>query len=366
MLEIDGSVLEGGGQIIRTALSLSSLTKVPFKVTDIRKGRDKPGLKNQHLYAIKALKQLCDAKTDYDELGSTQLLYAPQSLKGGKLDIDIKTAGSITLVLQAILMPLFFADKNSTITITGGTDTKWSQPIDFLKEVLLPQIRKYCNDIQINLLRRGYYPKGQGKVVVEIKPKYHLKDFQSFEEMQKKISEEVPKINLTEQGQLVQIKGVSHASIDLQNAKVAERQADSAKEQLTKQGISVPIEIRPEYNQTESTGSGITLWAIFASNNDIDLDNPVRLGSDELGERGKPAEKVGKQAAQKLIQEIESKSKAPVDKHLADNLVPWLVFGGKYKVSELTLHAKTNVWVVNNFFKDKLEIDEKENLVSAH
>jgi len=362
LIEIDGSTLEGGGQIIRTALALSSLTKIPVKVTNIRKGREKPGLKNQHLYAIRALKQICDAKVDGDFLGSTELLYIPQSLKGGKIEIDIQTAGSITLVLQAILMPLMFADKNSTITISGGTDTAWSQPIDFLKEVLLPQLRKYCSSVEIKLLKRGYYPKGQGKVIVEVKPKYHLKDFASFEEMQKKIEAEVQKINLTEQGGLAIVKGVSHSSADLEKAKVAERQAESAKQVL--KPLNVPVDIRIEYNQTQSTGSGIVLWAVLTRNNDVDPFNPIILGADVLGEKGVSAEKVGEDAAKKLIQEIESN--AQVDSHLADNLVPWLVFGGKFKTSKLTLHTKTNVWVVNNFFKDKLEINEKENLVSAH
>ncbi|MBW3012299.1 RNA 3'-terminal phosphate cyclase [Candidatus Woesearchaeota archaeon] len=363
MIKIDGSVLEGGGQIVRTALSLSSLTKMPFKVSNIRKGREKPGLKNQHLYAIRALKEICEAKIQGDELASTELLYVPQSLKGGKIDINIQTAGSITLVLQAILMPLMFADKNSTVTITGGTDTKWSQPIDFLKHVLLPQLKKYCSDIEIKVMRRGYYPKGQGKVIVEIKPKYHLKNFQSFEEIQRKIYEEIPHINLTEQGELVQIKGISHASADLMNAKVAERQAESAKEEL-KKIYSTSIDINAEYTQTESTGSGITLWAIFAKNRDVDPNNPVILGADELGEKGKPAENIGKQAAEKLMKEIESKS--PVDQLMADNLVPWLIFGGQFRGSDITLHAKTNVWVVNQFFKDKLEIIEEEKLILSH
>jgi RNA 3'-phosphate cyclase len=362
IIQIEGSTLEGGGQIIRTALSLSTLTGKPFNVVNIRKGREQPGLKNQHLYAIRALKEICGAKVEGDFLGSTELLYVPGQLKGGKYEIDIQTAGSITLVLQAILMPLVFADKNSTVTITGGTDTAWSQPIDFLNEVLLPHLRKYCSSIEIKTIKRGYYPKGQGKVIVELKPKYHLNDFSSFEELQKKVSEEVTKIDLIEQGSIMVIRGISHASADLQKAKVAERQSESAKPLLKK--YNVPIDIRTEYNQTESTGSGIVLWAVFAKNNDININNPIILGADVLGEKSKPSEKIGEEAAKKLIKEIESKK--PVDKLLSDNLVPWLIFGGKFKATELTLHTKTNVWVVNNFFKDKIEIDEKENLVFAH
>jgi len=360
MIKLDGSYLEGGGQIIRTALSLSSLTKIPFSVENIRKGRKKPGLKNQHLYAIKTLKQQCNAHIEGAELGSLSLTYIPREIKGGQINVDIGTAGSTTLVLQAILMPLIFADKNSTITLNGGTDAKWAQPVDYFGEVLIPQLRKYCKQINIKTIRRGYYPKGQGNVIVEVKPLYKLKDFDSFKELQEKISSTVPHIDLIEQGDLVQIKGVSHASQDLESRLVANRQAETAKALLKK--YNVPIDIRVEYNKTMSTGSGITLWAIYSKNNEIDMNNPVILGSDGLGEPGKPSEKVGEEAAQRLIKEIESGT--PADVHLADNLVPWLIFGGKFRAEEISLHCKTNVWVVNQFFKDKIEI--KNKLISSH
>jgi RNA 3'-terminal phosphate cyclase len=360
MIHLDGSYLEGGGQIIRTALALSSLTKDAFSVENIRKGRKQPGLKNQHLYAIRTLKQQCDAQVEHAELGSSQLSYIPRAIKGGSINVDIQTAGSITLVLQAILMPLIFANKSSTITLTGGTDTKWSMPVDYFREVLAPQLKKYCSSLQVSIVRRGYYPKGNGNVVVKVKPKYKLKDFESFRSFNEKVSAEVRHIDLTEQGELVQIKGISHASADLQQRQVAERQAEHARVLLKK--LNVPVNIQVEYNQTSSTGSGITLWAIFAKNSEIDMNNPVILGSDGLGEPGKPSEKVGEEAAKRIIEEIESKT--PVDRHLADQLVPWLIFGGRLRAENITMHCKTNIWVVNQFFKDKIEL--KDNLIFSH
>ena len=121
MIEIDGSYGEGGGQIVRTALAFSTALHVPVKIKNIRKGRGKPGLKAQHLTCIKALKQLCNAKVDGDELGSDFLLFVPGEITAKKVDVDIGTAGSITLLLQSILVPCFFAGHDVTLKIKGGT-----------------------------------------------------------------------------------------------------------------------------------------------------------------------------------------------------------------------------------------------------
>ena len=173
MIELDGSYLEGGGQIVRTALALSTITQKPFEVTDIRKGRPNPGLKNQHLFCIKALEELCNAKTGYAELGSTRLRFIPGKIKPQTISIDIGTAGSITLLLQSLLIPSIFANKKVRLKITGGTDVSWSPQFHYLTQVILPHLRKYA-DIEPSLLKRGYYPKGNGKVDIKIKPKFTL------------------------------------------------------------------------------------------------------------------------------------------------------------------------------------------------
>ena len=177
------------------------------------------------------------------------------------------------------------------------------------------------------------------------------------------LKENAPKIALTEQGHLVQIKGISHASTKLQLANVTERQAKAAKLILSK--LNCPIQIQAEYADTLSLGSGITIWAIFSKDQEeIDFKNPIFLGADALGEKGKPAEKVGEEAANKLIKEIESRS--PVDSHTADSLIPWLaLFGKKIKVSEITPHCRTNIWICEQFLGKIFEIDEKENIIST-
>ncbi len=354
MVKLDGSHLEGGGQIVRTALALSTITQKVFEVDNIRKGRSKPGLKNQHLSCIKALEQLCNAQTEGTELLSTNLKFYPGKIKPQTISIDIGTAGSITLLLQSLLIPSIFAQKKIRLKITGGTDVSWSPQFDYFNNVIIPQLRKYA-DIEASLLRRGYYPKGQGKVEIKIKPKFSLENL-----------EEAPQINLTEQCNLIQIKGISHASLDLQKVNVAERQAKAAKLFLNK--LNCPIQIQTQYQDTLSTGSGITLWAIFSKDpNEIDFNNPIRLGADVLGERGKRAEDVraedvGQEAAEKLLKEINSK--APVDEHLADNLIPFLALtGNEIKTSEITNHTLTNIYVCEQFLNKTFEVDKKNNTI---
>lgn len=394
MLTIDGSNLEGGGQIIRTALALSTLTGIPFEAYNIRAGREKPGLKAQHLHCILALQKLCDAKIGYAELGSTKLRYLPGKISGKTISIDIGTAGSVSLLLQSILLPAFFADSKVHLHIKGGTAAKFAMPYEYFENVLLPYLRRFCEKIEAKQVTRGYFPAGNGEIDVIIRPKFKIKDFKTFEEFKAFLNLSLPKFNLLEQVTLQKISGVSHASADLQNAEVAERQASAAKLLLSR--LNCTVQIRAEYSKTLSTGSGITLWATYSKNNGInvinnsnngtanlsnsaaaryeynpegedvlDLHNPIVLGADALGERGKRAEEVGKEAADRLLKEIESK--APIDSHLADNLVPFIALfpGNQIKVSELSMHTKTNIWVVEQFLGSCLEVDEGNKIVKS-
>lgn len=339
MLKIDGSFLEGGGQIVRTSVALSAITKKTVEIINIRKGRENPGLKNQHLHLIKALQELCNAEVEGLKLGSSHLIFKPEMLKSKNLNINIGTAGSITLLLQGLLLPCFFLEKPVKITIRGGTCTKWSMPFEFLDNVLLPQLSNFCEKIVLKQEKRGYYPEGGGKVVLKIKPGFVKKT-----------------INKTTRGELVMIKGISHASKSLEKSKVGERQARVAKDWLKK--FEVPVKINVEYSDTLSVGSGITLWAVFE---DEIGDSSIILGADSLGEKGKKAEVVGYEAAKSLIKEVNSG--ACVDKYSCDNLIPWLAFtGGRIKTSEVTKHSLTNIYVVENFLGKKFEV--KNNIIS--
>jgi len=357
MITLDGSHGEGGGQILRTALSLSVLLNKPFEIVDIRKSRPEPGLKNQHLCCINAIKQMYNIDVEGAFLGSEKLKLVPGKQISQSIKADIGTAGSVTLLLQSLLLPCLFTPKIKNIELTGGTDVSWSPQIDYFNSIILPHLSPYAEKISLNIEKRGYYPKGSGKITLKIKPKYNLENLNTS-----------PRFNLLEQGDLLQIKGISHASKDLQGSEVAERQARSAKLELSH--LKVPIHIDTSYSETLSSGSGITLWALFSKHGEdrsvktfsfsdekeTGFSYPGILGSDVLGERSKPAENIGKEAASKLLYEILSKS--PVDQHLADNLIPFLALvKGSIKTSKITAHTKTNIYACNQFLGDIFEIE---------
>lgn len=355
MLTIDGSYHEGGGQILRTALALSSLTRTSFDMHNIRKGRKVPGLKAQHKTGVLALRQLCDAKFTDVEIGSENVSFYPGIIKSGNFEIDIGTAGSITLLFQSILLPSLFADKKVSWKITGGTDVIWSPQFDYFANVLVPYLKRFA-DIEIKLEKRGYYPKGGGKVLIKIDPKFHLRDFENFAELRKHLAEEVKPYTLDKQLELVKINGVAHSSSTLQKAEVADRLAETAKSNLL--SFKVPIDIRIEYQQTYSDGCGIALWALFSNGENITVS-----GTDSLGEKRLSSEQVAGKAADELKKEI--KSGAVIDKHLADQLIPFiaLVPGSVIKISEITPHTLTNIWVVEQFLGKTFEVDKENNLI---
>jgi len=347
MIVIDGSHGVGGGQILRTALSLSVLLRLSFKITNIRLGRDKPGLRPQHSAAVKAAKDLCDASVEGNEVGSTELIFMPRRIAKNKLTIDIGTAGSITLLLQSILLPCVFAEKKTSIFLIGGTDTMMSQPIDYLKHVLMPHLKKYA-EITVKLMKRGYFPKGGGEVEILIVPKGTRED----------IPERQP-INLVSRGELAQIRGIVHASVNLHEAEVAERIADAAKRHLKDAGC--PVTIKTEYTKTESDGAGITLWAIYTNRDgEIDDNNPVILGADALGERGMPSEEVGRKAAMSLRSAMESL--APVDIYLADQLLPFMALDDRSVMltPEISDHCRTNMTTIEHFLPIKFVVVDKK------
>ncbi len=344
MIELDGSFEEGGGQIIRTALGLSAFTRKPFHITKIRESREKPGLKKQHLEAIHALKKLCNAEVTEDLLGSTELTFDPGIFKPQKIEIDIETAGSITLLLQSLMVPIVFSDKKTTLTIKGGTDVSWSMPFDYFRNVFVPHMKNYAN-IECNLIKRGYYPKGQGIVEFSASPKQNKEQ-----------------IILVKQEALLAIKGIAYGSLSLQKRNVAERMAETARKELLKLGV--PVTVETNYSESASDVCGIVLWSLHGTEDGVDMKNPVVLGSDCLGERNKTAEDVAKECAVKLQNEI--KSGAAVDKNLADNLIPFLgILGGKIKTSEITKHTLANIYVCEKFLGVKYIINKETKEITV-
>ena len=319
MIEVDGSMLEGGGQILRMTVALSAVTGVPVRIFNIRAKRENPGLRAQHMTAIRATASLVDAEVKGLALGSMELTFRPRTIKGGNFRFDVGTAGSTTLVLQSLLPAAAFAPSRVSVEVVGGTDNPLAPPVDYVIHVLKPTVAKMGYNFEVNLLRRGFYPKGGGIVRASITP--------------------VPKlmpIRLEEQGEVKVVKGISYSSRLPDH--IARRMADSASKLLRKAGLEAEIELEalePGHPKCAlNPGCGIVLWAETTSG--------AVLGSDNLGEIGKPAEKVGEEAARKLLEEIESG--ATVDRHLADQLIVYMALAegeSVIKVNELTMHTLT-------------------------
>lgn len=333
MIEIDGSLGEGGGAVLRTALALSAVSGRGIRIKNIRAKRPNPGLAPQHLRGVEALTKLTEAEVKGAQLRSRELTFEPGEIKGGFFRIDIGTAGSTTLILQILMPAAAFASKPLEVEITGGTDNPFAPPIDYLTNVTLPMLRRMGYHGEIKRVRRGHYPRGGGIIRAQIRP-----------------VERLNALRLTVPGRPVAIRGISHA-VRLP-AIIATRQAHAAKNELLKAGYTA--EIRTEsYELGEDPhlgpGTGITLWA--------ETENGAIIGSSSLGKRGKPAEQVGREAAQVLIKQLRT-SRA-VDRWLTDQLAPYLALAAgtsEITSTELTLHALTNFELIEKILGIKFEI----------
>ena len=335
MIEIDGDLLEGGGQIVRTTIALAALTDKSVRITKIRDKRPNPGLQAQHMVAVKAVGTISNAETPGLAQGARELEFLPHGRVSGHFRYEVGTAGSIPLILQALLPAAAYTPNTLDFEVTGGTDVKWSPTVDYLRLIQLPilQIMGY-DKISIKVERRGHYPKGGGHVSVTIEPPRVLQG-----------------IRFLDKGNLLKVQGISHC-VKLPSH-VAERQAKAASEKLRANGINdvtITTETYPPHQDPHlAPGSGITLAARF--------NNGLVIGADNIGERGKPAETVGEEAANKLIAEL--KSQAPIDRHMGDMLIPYMAVAegrSEVQVSEITLHTMTNIKVAEMITDTKFEI----------
>jgi len=319
MIEIDGSFGEGGGQIVRTAVSLSAVTGKLIKINQIRQKRPKPGLAPQHVQAISILTRICGAKISGVEPGSYEITFEPGRIKGGNYRIDIGTAGSVTLLMQCLLPAMIKADSPVKLEVRGGTDVQWSPTVDYFRYVFLPALNCFGAKIQLDIKQRGYYPKGLGSVLLEVIPS------------------DLRTAHLNSQNGKI-IEGISHCSNLPEH--VAKRQAETAFGILSLDGFDPRIDF--EVKNVPSTGSGITLWSGFK-------------GESALGKRGLKAEDVGRKAAEEMIKEMRSRS--IVDIHLADQLIPYLALaGGSFTTREISKHTRTNIWTAKHFLEKEIVI----------
>jgi RNA 3'-terminal phosphate cyclase (ATP) len=320
MIEIDGSFGEGGGQLLRTSLSLSCLLNKPFHIFNIRKKRKKPGLMPQHLMGIRSLKLISNAKVEGDSQGSTELLFEPGEVKAGDYVFDIGTAGSTSLLLQALIPPLIFAKHKSSLTLKGGTHVPFSPSFHYISQVFIPFLNKLEIEVRATIESYGFYPKGGGKVHVEIRP-----------------ADKIESVKYLERGQLRKVYGFS--GVGNLPISIAERQKNAALASLISQGINAEIAII----SVSTPGQGTFIFLVAETENCL-------AGFSSLGERGKKAELVGEEAAKKFLDYYSTS--ACFDLHLADQIVLYLAIAkgeSLFTTAEISNHLLTNLWIIEKF-----------------
>ncbi|CAF0847310.1 unnamed protein product [Brachionus calyciflorus] len=320
-VEIDGSYLEGGGQILRISTALSLLLKKPIRIDKIRAGRKDGGLKPQHLTGIKLLGEISDAKLTGAELKSTQILFDPTQLKSGTFMADTKTAGSICLIIQNALPCLIFAKEESKLHLRGGTNADHSPQIDYFEYIFKPIASKMNINFDLEILRRGYYPQGGGEVYLKSKP-----------------IKELNPIDLTDFGEIKRIYGRAYVA-GILPIKIAVRMADTATSLLKNNLPKIPIDIQVVEEKKGTyfgNGTGIIILA--------ETTTGCVLAGSALGSKGVLAENVAKEAVEYLMQDIDSE--ACVDQYLQDQLIIFMgLANGKSRIKcgQLTLHTKTAI-----------------------
>uniref|UniRef100_A0A131Z513 RNA 3'-terminal phosphate cyclase n=1 Tax=Rhipicephalus appendiculatus TaxID=34631 RepID=A0A131Z513_RHIAP len=334
LFTIDGSVMEGGGQVLRMAVAFSALFRKPVRVTNIRAGRSNPGLRPQHLTGINLVRDICGGRLVNAVIGSTEIELYPGSIRGGHFSADTGTAGSVVLLLQAALPCLLFADAPSVLRLRGGTNAEMAPQIDYTLSVFLPIARKFGASCDIKVLKRGYYPKGGGVVEVCAQPAGSLQP-----------------LVLTDPGRVTRVTGRSFVAgqLPLKVAHVmADRAVDILREQLPS---STPVSVErlkePE-EKAFGTGNGIILLA--------ESSTGMKFAGSALGKRGVMAEAVGQAAAEELCQEL--KHNVCVDKHLQDQLIVLMALANgtsQILCGPLTLHTETAIHVAHQLTQAKFK-----------
>lgn len=335
--QIDGSVLEGGGQILRLSMAFSTLLRKPIKISKIRAGRSKGGLRPQHLKGIVMANEMCGGSLSGGVIESSQIEFHPGSLRSGKFEADTQTAGSIGLLLQIALPIALFGPSFSVLRLKGGTNADMAPPIDHTINVFVPILKKFGGGCECSILRRGYYPKGGGEVEVRIPPVTNLNA-----------------INMTLFGTVTRVWGRAYVSGTLP-IHMSNKMADTA-EKILRNSLpnSVLFDIKTvKESQQEAfgNGSGIVLFA--------ETDTGCVLGSSALGNRGISPNQVGTKAANELANDLKQES--CVDSHAQDQIIILMALAkGKsvVKCGPITEHTRTAIYIAETLTKAKFIINE--------
>lgn len=317
MLTIHGDMGEGGGQVLRTSLSMSLCSGVPFRIINIRARRDKPGLRRQHLMAVEAAARICHGEVTGAALGSQELTFVPGKVTPGHYQFDIGTAGSTTLVLQTLLPALMLAEAPSSLKLTGGTHNPHAPPYEFLAHAFLPVINRMGGQISVSLIRPGFYPAGGGELAVRIHPVCELNA-----------------ISLCERGRI--IREYALAQVAHLPRHIAEREL-----RVLQQGLGLPPQsLAIAAVEAYGPGNIVTLQ--------IECEHITEVFCG-YGERGVPAEQV----AQGVVAEARQYLAAavPIGRHLADQLLLPIALAGAGSMLTLppSQHTLTNIQVIEKF-----------------
>jgi len=334
-LEIDASHGEGGGQLTRLAMALAAITGRAVHLKNIRAKRPKPGLMAQHLTALRAVTALSGGELAGDALGATEVHFLPGPIRGGIYRFDVGTAGSVALVLQAVLPVALRADGPSRLQITGGTNVKMAPPLDYLRLVFLPWLEGMGARVRLESVHHGYYPRGGGEVDLDVTPCRHLKP-----------------LWLEDPGPLREIRGVAHvAHLPMH---IPERMAATARGVLAALG---PVHIETHIlGDAEAFGQGGALVLLAQTEHS-------RLGASVVAERGVTAEKLGDQAGRILRAEIEAGG--TLDIHAADQLLIYAALSkgaSRFTVREVSLHARSAMWLIERFLPVRFQVTSRDGL----
>ena len=336
MHEIDGAYGEGGGQLLRTSVALAAITGRSVHLRNIRARRVNPGLAPQHLAAVKAVASLCGAEVDGLELHSREIWFRPGPLRGGQFDFPVDTAGSITLVLQAVLPVAVMCPERTSMRITGGTDVRAAPPLDYFRHVLLPLISGMGVGAKIDILRRGYYPRGGGEVIVEVKASSSLQP-----------------LVLDTRGILAGIQVFAHVA-NLPDH-ISQRMANSALAELTSfSPLMVECELLGA-DRAIGPGGAVVL---------VGQTEHTRLGASAVAQRGMRAEELGAAAGGFLRQEIISG--ATLDVHATDQVLIYLALAGgasRFLTRSFSSHGLTTAWLLEQFLPVRFRVRQTGQLI---
>jgi RNA 3'-terminal phosphate cyclase (ATP) len=325
VIRVDGAQKSGSGTIVRFSVALAALLRRPLHLVNARARRQVPGLRPQHVAAVRACAELCEARTEGLVVGTGEFIFHPgPRIRGGTFEWDIGTAGSTTMLALGILPLACFASEPLTVRVTGGVFQDFAPTPHHMQRVLAPLLARMGAEVDLRVLRAGYVPRGSGAIEMCVRP----------------ARAGLRPLVLTEQGSVERVRGVAFAS-HLAERRVAERMAATCEERLRAAGLPCEIE-REEDRQALHPGASLAAWA--------ETSTGARLGADRVGARRRSSEAIGRTVAAHLLADLATG--ATVDRHAADQLVVFAALAegaSEYGVPSPTEHVETNLWLAERF-----------------